>query len=76
MRREPIRVYADTSVFGGVFEPGNDGPSKCFFDLVDAGRFELVTSIVVTSEIVNAPEAVRSLYERVIPPPWTRTPWP
>ena len=30
----PIRVYADTSVYGGVFDEEFAKPSRAFFDLV------------------------------------------
>ena len=39
-----ISVYADTSVFGGVFDDEFSGPSKTFVEAVVAGRFTLVTS--------------------------------
>ena len=35
----PIRVYADTSVYGGVFDPGIDAPSGEFFAQVKTGAF-------------------------------------
>ena len=45
-----IRVYADTSVFGGVFDLGIDRASLEFFEQIGQGRFELVTSNVVADE--------------------------
>lgn len=52
------RVYADTSVFGGVFDAEFAAPSRAFFDLVRSGRFRLVVSAIVQQEIDNAPEEV------------------
>jgi hypothetical protein len=42
--RKIISIYADTSVFGGVFDDEFREPSKAFVDAVSAGRFVLVTS--------------------------------
>lgn len=61
-----MRVYADTSVFGGVFDPEFADPSNQFFADVDIGRFSLVTSAVVAAEIEPAPEEVRAFFERYI----------
>ena len=63
----PIRVYADTSVYGGVFDPGIDGPSQEFFAQVKTGRFQLVVSPVVVDELEDAPERVRQMYEEHLP---------
>ena len=54
-----IRVYADTSVYGGVFDPGIDAASQEFFAQVKAGRFQLVVSDVVVDELQEAPARVR-----------------
>jgi len=43
----PIRIYSDTSVYGGVFDSGIDVASREFFEQVKNGYFELVTSSVV-----------------------------
>ena len=63
----PIRVYADTSVYGGVFNPGTDAPSGEFFAQVKTGRFQLVVSPVVVDELQDAPERVCQVYEEHLP---------
>ena len=63
----PIRVYADTSVYGGVFDPGIDAPRGEFFAQVKTGRFQLVVSPVVVDELQEAPERVRQVYEEHLP---------
>lgn len=63
----PIRVYADTSVFGGVFDPEFETPSRIFFDQVRSGRFRLVTSTVLADEIGRAPEPVQTLFHEMAP---------
>jgi len=40
-------VYADTSVFGGVFDEGFDEGSRIFFQLVKDKHFQLVISPIV-----------------------------
>ncbi|MEX1118960.1 MAG: type II toxin-antitoxin system VapC family toxin [Terrimicrobiaceae bacterium] len=62
-----IRVYADTSVFGGVFDPEFENPSFKFFEQVRAGRFQLVISDTTQAEILPAPEAVRKLWDEFFP---------
>ncbi len=57
-----MRIYADTSVFGGVFDQEFSEPSRQFFEEVDAGRFVLVTSAVVEAEIEPAPERIRMFF--------------
>ncbi len=57
-----MRVYADTSVFGGVFDEEFSQPSKEFFAEVNEGRFLLVTSAVVQAEISAAPKKVQEFF--------------
>lgn len=59
------RVYADTSVFGGVFDPEFAIASQTFFDQVGE-RFTLVTSALVQAELTTAPDEVRELFDRVL----------
>ena len=61
-----MRVYADTSVFGGVFDSEFAAPSNRFFAEIDAGRFSLVTSAIVSAEIEPAPQDVRDFFERYV----------
>jgi predicted nucleic acid-binding protein len=61
-----MRVYADTSVFGGVYDEEFTAPSRAFFERVRAGRFELVVSPLVAEEITDAPEPVRELFDQII----------
>jgi len=57
----PLRVYADTSVFGGCFDPEFAPESRRFFDLVRAGSVKLLMSEVVVRELAKAPGQVREL---------------
>lgn len=57
-----VRIYADASVFGGVFDEEFAGASDAFFRQVRAGRFALVSSTLVRRELQPAPEDVRALF--------------
>ena len=59
-----IKVYADTSVFGGVFDEEFSEPSKKFFEEVQSGRFLLVTSAIVQAEIEAAPQKVCDFFHQ------------
>lgn len=61
-----IRIYADTSVYGGVFDDEFSGVSKLFFDQVHSGRFTLVTSDVVSQELQIAPMKVQELFREFL----------
>ena len=60
-----IRVYADASVYGGVFDEEFDSASLAFFDDIRKGRFRLVASSVVHDELENAPERVIALFREI-----------
>jgi hypothetical protein len=62
-----LRVYADTSVFGGPFDDRFSEASNSFFEQVRWGRFQLVTSAVVRDEIAPAPQEVQSLFNDLFP---------
>ena len=57
-----IRVYADTSVFGGAFDEEFETVSRTFFNQVRSGRFKLITSALVQEEVDPAPTQVRELF--------------
>jgi predicted nucleic acid-binding protein len=61
---QPMRVYADTSVYGGVFDDEFATPSRAFFDRVRDGRFQLVVSALVEDELSQAPPQVRDWFGR------------
>jgi hypothetical protein len=63
---QPLRVYADTSVYGGVFDEEFGAPSQAFFNRVREGRFRLVVSALILSELRPAPEPVRVLLDEML----------
>ncbi len=60
---KPLRVYVDTSVFGGCFDAEFEAESRRFFDLVRAGRVVVMVSPVVLAELREAPPQVRGLFQ-------------
>lgn len=66
MNNRRIRVYADTSVFGGVFDEQFEEASQSFFQQVGAGRFQLITSPLVQAEIELAPDRVRQFFDEML----------
>ncbi len=63
----PLRVYIDTSVFGGMFDKEFRVDTELFFQMAAAGRFQLVVSEQVEAEIKPSPQVVREFYDRVLP---------
>ena len=61
-----MKVYVDTSVFGGFFDREFSEPSKVFFNEIKRHRFTLVSSAVVQAEIEPSPENVRKLFDEMI----------
>lgn len=68
MKERIVRVYTDTSVFGGILDAEFMRPSRMFFDAVGVGRIHLVVSEVVRMEIEAgpAPAAVRALFNAML----------
>jgi hypothetical protein len=65
MEKKPLRIYVDTSVFGGVFDREFAEPSKLFFHQTRLGVFNLVTSVLVRNEIMKSPDKVIEHYKRL-----------
>jgi len=63
MPERRIRLYADTSVFGGAFDEEFAEPSRRLVEDIRQGRFALVTSALVRDELVDAPAEVGALFE-------------
>lgn len=62
-----LRVYIDTSVVGGVFDSVFAQASIQFFKQAKTGRFQLVSSAIMTKEIEPAPQQVRGFFEQILP---------
>lgn len=56
-----LRLYADTSVFGGCFDTEFASESQCLFAEITAGKFKLIVSDTLLAELKTAPAQVRGL---------------
>lgn len=63
----PLRVFVDTSVFGGMFDIEFEADTRAFFKEVAAGNFSLAVSKQVYDEIVPAPGQVKSFFDALLP---------
>lgn len=55
------RIYIDTSVFGGYFEPEFELWTKVLFDRIGKNEFKVIVSRLTDIELENAPQKVRDL---------------
>jgi hypothetical protein len=61
------RIYADTSIFGGLFEVEFQHGSESLIELVKAGQIQLCLSDIVLKELLPAPPQVRQAVSQVMP---------
>ena len=61
-----LRVYIDTSVFGGYFDEEFESASRAFFEALFEGRAIALVSDTLVAELVDAPERVQDLLERTL----------
>ncbi len=55
------RIYLDTSIFGGYFEPEFELWTKILFDKIQQGYYKVIYSRLTDIELAPAPEKVRNL---------------
>lgn len=60
-----LRVYADTSVFGGYFDEEFEDSSVKLIDEFKEGRKTLVISDITLRELEFAPDRVRDLFKEI-----------
>ena len=56
-----LRIYIDTSVFGGYFDAEFQEYTKPLFDRIKKGEFQILYSTVTEEELENAPSRVKKL---------------
>jgi hypothetical protein len=59
------RIYLDTSVFGGYFEPEFELWTKILFDRIIKGEIKILYSQLTEIELENAPKQVRELFDKI-----------
>lgn len=55
------RLYLDTSVYGGYFEPEFELWTKILMDRIKRGQYKLLLSRVIDIELARAPQHVKEL---------------
>jgi hypothetical protein len=60
-----LRLYADTSVFGGYFDVEFSADTRKLFDEINSGRFILVVSATTLRELARAPDEVNRLLNEI-----------
>lgn len=61
-----LRIYVDTSVLGGCFDPEFAEWSNRLLHRFRRGAFAAVLSAVTAAEVEQAPEAVRRIYDEFV----------
>jgi len=62
-----IRVYADTSVFGGTQDEEFSEASRCFFERVHKGEFVVLLSPVTLRELEKSPDTIKAVWQSLPP---------
>jgi len=62
-----IRVYVDTSVFGGVYDVEFREVTKRFFEQVKRGGYVVLVSRLTTDELEDAPDQVSQVMRALTP---------
>jgi predicted nucleic acid-binding protein len=63
---KPLRLYLDTSVFGGCFDAEFEKESNALFRLAKQGKFALLVSDLVLAELVPAPKEIRDFAASIV----------
>ena len=66
MARRLVRAYLDASALGGAFDEEFAKPTNDMVDAILRGEIVPIVSETLVGEIVDAPEAVQELLERIL----------
>lgn len=59
------RVYIDTSVIGGYFDEEFEFYTKLFFEKAAQGKFKIILSDILTTELQGAPDNVIAFFKSI-----------
>ena len=59
------RIYIDTSVIGGYFDEEFEFYTKLFFKKVEQGKFKVILSDILATELKGAPGEVLTFYQSI-----------
>ena len=60
-----LRIYLDTSVFGGYLDDEFQEFTKPLFERIKKGEFKIIFSTMLETELEFAPEKVRNLVRKI-----------
>jgi len=60
-----LRLYLDTSVFGGYYDREFEEYTIPFFERVFESEFTILYSTITQDELINAPERVKELVKKI-----------
>jgi len=60
-----MRIYIDTSVVGGYFDPEFEKRTRLFWDAVINGKIRVILSELLEKELENAPKHVREFFNKL-----------
>jgi predicted nucleic acid-binding protein len=63
---KPYRIYIDTSVFGGYYDTEFLESTRRFFQAVFDGKVYALLSDTLVAELIEAPEEVQELFQKVL----------
>ena len=61
MNERVAKIYLDTSVFGGYYDPEFEEDTQILFEKIKLGQFYVVYSTTTEDELLGAPERVQQL---------------
>ena len=60
-----LRIYLDTSVFGGYFDDEFQEFTKPLFERINKGEFKIIFSTMLETELELAPKKVRNMVSKI-----------
>ena len=65
MNDRVAKIYLDTSVFGGYYDPEFEEDTQILFEKITLGQFQVVYSTTTEDELLGAPERVQQLLPNI-----------
>jgi predicted nucleic acid-binding protein len=60
-----LKIYVDTSVFGGYYDDEFSEVTRILFDEIKKNKYQVVISDLTEKELISAPENVKNLIEKL-----------
>jgi predicted nucleic acid-binding protein len=66
MKDRISKIYIDTSVFGGYFDPMFEEDTRILFEKIKLGQFHIIYSNITEEELLGAPIRVQELLPSIL----------